>query len=427
MRSMARTWKPLLEGPLADQAAQTVREIADALPAFDSGEDNRSASLAAGQAGQALFYTYLALHTAETAAADRAADLLDRAAETLASTPMAPTFYGGFPGVAWTMEHLRGRLFENDDDGDEADDPLQEIDQALLGPLSRSPWPGEYDLIGGLAGLGVYALERLPHPTAKALLEQVVDRLAELAETLDDGTAWFTPPERLPEWQREIHTRGIYNLGLAHGLPGVVAVLAGAVGAGVAAGRARPLLDSSVRWLLARRYEPGLASCFGSTYTPWDGPAPSRLAWCYGDPGIAAALLAAARAAGEPEWERQALDVALLAAARDESTALIRDAGLCHGAAGLGHLFNRMFQTTGEERLAEAARFWFGRALAMRTAGEGVAGFQAWQVHPDRESPWRSDPGFLEGAAGIGLALLGALSDVEPAWDRVLLVSLPTG
>ena len=67
------------------------------------------------------------------------------------------------------------------------------------------------------------------------------------------GSAWFTPPERLPEWQREIHTRGYYNLGVAHGLPGVVPVLAGACVAGVAAERARPLLESSVSFLLARR------------------------------------------------------------------------------------------------------------------------------------------------------------------------------
>ena len=38
---------------------------------------------------------------------------------------------------------------------------------------------------------------------------------------------------------------------------------------------------------------------------------------------------------------------------------------------------------------------------------------------------WRDEPGFLTGAAGIGLALLAALFPVEPAWDRVLLASIP--
>jgi plasmid stabilization system protein ParE len=424
MPFMSRSWRPLLEGPLAAQASQAVDQIAESLLPPELSGNGREASLAGGLTGQALFHTYLYLHTSDPSAAERAADLLDKAAEELANQPMAPSLYAGFPGIAWAMEHLQGRLFEDDGEEDE-EDPIQEIDEALQAPLSRSPWVGEYDLIGGLAGLGVYALERLPRPAAAALLEKIVDRLAELAETMDEGTAWFTPVERLPEWQREIHTRGVYNLGVAHGLPGVLPVLAGACAAGVAVERARPLLDSSVRWLLARRYDAQIGSCFGTTYAPWEPPAPSRLAWCYGDPGIAAVLLATARAVGEPEWERQAIETALAAAARDEPTALVRDTGLCHGAAGLAHLFNRLFQETGEERLGRAARFWFEKTLDMRAPGEGIAGFRAWEVNPGGQPGWRADSGFLEGAAGIGLALLGAVSAVEPAWDRMLLLSLP--
>lgn len=425
MQPMKRPWHPLLAGALADQASRVVHEIATALPGtMPSREGSPQASLASGLAGQALFYAYLALATGDEAAADRATELLEGAAEELANTPLPPHLFAGFPGVAWTMQHLQGILFENGE-GEEAEDPILEIDEALLGPLGRSPWVGEYDLIGGLAGLGVYALERLPRPTARTLLERVVDRLAELAEEMAEGAAWFTPPEMLPSWQREIHTRGNYNLGVAHGLPGVVPVLAAACAAGVAVERARPLLESSVRWLLARRLPPGSGSCFSGTWAPWEEPAPTRLAWCYGDPGIAATLLAAARAVGNPEWEREAVDIALVAADREEATAHVRDAGLCHGAAGLGHLLNRMFQETGEERLAQAARYWFERTFAFQVPGEPVAGFRAWEIGTEGSPSWRPDGGFLEGAAGVGLALLAAISSVEPAWDRVLLVSLP--
>ncbi len=33
------------------------------------------------------------------------------------------------------------------------------------------------------------------------------------------------------------------------------------------------------------------------------------------------------------------------------------------------------------------------------------------------------DFGFLEGIAGIGLAFISAISDIEPAWDEYLLLS----
>ena len=38
---------------------------------------------------------------------------------------------------------------------------------------------------------------------------------------------------------------------------------------------------------------------------------------------------------------------------------------------------------------------------------------------------WKTEPGFLSGVAGIGLGLLAAVTDLEPAWDRVLLVAIP--
>jgi hypothetical protein len=427
---MKKNWRPLLQGPLADQALRTVREIADALEAGGfAGRTAFQSSLAGGQAGQALFYAYLALQSSDEPLADRAAALLDQAADELANTPMYPSLYSGFPGVAWTMEHLQGILFEVPDEEDgEQEDPFLEIDEALLGPLERSPWQGEYDLIGGLSGLGVYALERLPRPTAATILAGIVSRLAELADVNEEGAAWFSQPDRLPDWQREIHPRGNYNLGVAHGLPGVIPILAGACAAGVAVDKARPLLDNAVRFLLARRLDPEMGSCFDTTYAPWEPPMYSRLAWCYGDPGIAAALLAAARAVGNAEWEREAIEVGLASAARPESTSMIRDAGLCHGAAGLGHIFNRMYQETGDERFGEAARFWFDQTLGgLRAPGEGVAGYRAWEIDPVTKEPgWRVEPGFLEGAAGVGLALLAAASDLEPAWDRVLLLSLKT-
>lgn len=421
---MNSTWRPLLEDSAAERALEAARAIADSLPAAEAPPPLRHASLAGGQAGQALFYAYLSMVTEDEAAADMSAGLLDQASEQLAETPLPATLYTGFPGVAWTLEHLQGRLFEPAGEDDE--DPALEIDEALSAPLERTPWQGEYDLISGLTGLGVYALERLPRPSAAGVLERIVDRLAEIADTSRGGAAWFTQPERLPDWQREHHPQGNYNLGVAHGLPGVLPVLAGACAAGVAVDRARPLLDAAVGFLMARRLAPGMGSCFAHTWAPWEPDTTSRLAWCYGDPGIAASLLATARAVGEPAWEREALDVALQSAARPEATAGIRDAGLCHGAAGLGHLFNRMYQTTGEEPLAEAARFWFDRALGFRQEGEGIAGFRAWGTMPDGGMDWRTEPGFLEGAAGIGLALLGAVSSIEPAWDRILAVSLKT-
>jgi hypothetical protein len=116
--------------------------------------------------------------------------------------------------------------------------------------------------------------------------------------------------------------------------------------------------------------------------------------------------------------------IACAAAAQRDNTG-VRDAGLCHGAAGLGHLFNRLFHAVGDACFFEAARFWFQNCLEMRRPRRGVAGFSRHWQSQDGADCWLKDPGLLSGAAGIGLALLAAITDVEPKWDRILLSAIP--
>src|SRR5262249_24759490 len=143
---------------------------------------------------------------------------------------------------------------------------------------------------------------------------------------------------------------------------------------------------------------------------------PAQLAWRYGDPGVAAALLLAARCAGEPSWERAARAIARRAAGRPPARAGIFDAGLYQGAVGLAHVFNRLFQATGEPSLREAARFWFGRTLELRRPQGSIDGFAAWGPGPDVALNAMDDSGFLTGRAGITLVLLAACTSLEPAW-----------
>ena len=57
----------------------------------------------------------------------------------------------------------------------------------------------------------------------------------------------------LPPETRAGLPRGHYNLGLAHGVPGVIGFLGLVRAAGIAQDIARPLLDGAVSWLLAQR------------------------------------------------------------------------------------------------------------------------------------------------------------------------------
>jgi class I lanthipeptide synthase len=376
------SWQPLLRGIWKDLAWEGVQAILDDLA--PGGRDPAGdPSLASGTTGLAILHGYLAQSQCGPEHAALAVRYLKAATAAVAEQPTSASLHSGLTGVGWALAHLHGRLPERDfqslQDLGSPEENAADIDDVLLRHLEQSPWPDDYDLIGGLVGFGVYALERLPRPAAVACLERVVHHLAETAEQRREGCTWWTNPAWLPAETRARYPHGYYNLGLAHGVPGVIALLARACAGGVAVDQARPLLDDAVRWLGAQPLTTGAAA--GLPYWidadgAWENK--TRLAWCYGDPGVAAALLGAAHCLREPAWEREALAMARRASRCLPEQSGVVDAGLCHGAAGLGHLFNRMFQATGEQWLAEAARSWFARTLEMRQPGRSLGGYAAW-------------------------------------------------
>ena len=410
-------WQPLLEGDDALAVARVIDDIAAALQ-----RDAMAPSqpfLSGGHAGRALFYGYLGEVWPDRGFDDLAVTHLERAIDQMPELAMRAGLYNGFTGIAWVTEHLQAGLRAEGDD-----DPNLGLDEVLRDHLGTTPWTDDYDLISGLAGCGIYGLERMPRAIAADLLTRVVERLHELAVPGPAGICWHRTPELLLPEMRERSPNGSYDLGCAHGVPGVIGVLAGALAAGVAPELAGPLLDGAWRWMMANQLPPTAETTYA--YSVSDRPpVPARSAWCYGDPGVACALYSAARCTDNQARIDAALAIARRAATRPMERCGCVDAGLCHGTAGLALIYSRLWQDTGETLFADAARRWFHKTLELRQPGKGIAGFQAYYpgAIAGQTTGWVDDRSFLTGAEGIGLALLAAISTVEPAWDRLLLLS----
>jgi lantibiotic modifying enzyme len=231
------------------------------------------------------------------------------------------------------------------------------------------------------------------------------------------------PATCLPD-RRAAYPEGYYDVGLAHGQAGTVALLASITAAGVES--ARPLLESATGWLLAQRLPEDTGPGRYPLIVAKDDRPPSggRLAWCYGDPGVAIALLAAGRALRDERIVNEAADLARLCAERPDDRAGVVDAPLCHGSAGLMQVFSRLAQALQDERLADAARHWCDVLLAQLAPGEPVGGVRTVRTG-DGEATYEPLGGFLEGAAGVGLALLSAVGDRPGGWDALLLTRPP--
>jgi hypothetical protein len=429
-----RSWRPLLAGRSASSAFESIAAISEALVdpcrpltiAADrlslSHPDQRRnrVSLSMGRPGTAMFHAHHARAGLRADAASTAWRHLDWAIEGIDEANIEKVgLYGGLAGLAWTLRHMHRVLSLPP-----SADATEAFDQ-VLEDVVRRPSFVDVDLTKGLVGLGVYALEWLPEPRAEALLRAVVDRLAELAERDVDGVFWRVPVGFVPKTHRALAAMGYRDLGLAHGVPGVIAFLSFVHQAGIAQERARELLDGAVPWLLRQKRGSACPQRFRYWVEEAVQARVNRAAWCYGDPGIAASLVLAGMATTNPEWKAQGLDLAREIASREPSELLLTDPGLCHGAAGTAHIFNRIWHWTGDASCRDAAGYWMERVLAMRRPGQGCAGFTSAMRDAQDRPIDVADEGFLMGSAGIGLALLAAVGDGEPDWDRLLLLSGP--
>jgi len=413
---MSVSWRPILSGLLMKRAFAAIRGIAVDIP--NHLPLSPDASLAGGQAGLAVAYAYFA--RAGCADSHKPRAFLEQAVHAASSGHMEPSLHSGLTGVGWAVVHLRKQGLTSG-----MASVTNTIDRTLSSCVSQSPRPHEYDLLCGLVGLGVYAIERLPEPAAVDCLKQIVDRLEELAVRSESGVAFLTPPAKHPNRRRDLPYEGYYDIGIAHGISGVIAFLSVVCARHIANEKARRLLKDAIKWLLRQEMSNQHLGAFPYRVAPGMKRERARLAWCYGDAGVASALHLASRALRNPAWAREALRLARLATCRPPYQARIVDAGLCHGASGLAHIFNRLFQATGKRWLRDAAQFWFEYVLGMRHLGHGIAGFSSFAPDDRGAVRWVDEPGFLEGAAGVALALLAATTSIEPEWDRTLLLSLP--
>ena len=383
--SLPSEWQPIVQGDLAEKARHRIAQIRAALIANCHGaRKNSDPTLAVGHAGVALFFAQEEKSLCGTKNQNSVAvPLLMQALKDEDDWWRTPSLYAGVVGIGWAITHISNEL------GTSVGLSLEHLDQELLEFCRDGKSELTGDLIDGFVGIGVYALERWPAPFAVDCIPLVINRLK--SATLRD-------------------------LGLAHGIAGVIAFLS-------AAARLDRRWKRQITTLVEQQIESVMRHRFSAAFPSAEVRGENRLAWCLGDLSLAVALYAAGREFNREDWINNGRHLAVAATERPLASTGIVDAGICHGAAGLGHLFNRLFQATGEERFVAAAREWFRRLLAMPERPDGVAGFAAWNYSAIEGWHRVADGGFLMGAAGIGLALMAAVNSCEPVWDRVLLLS----
>jgi lantibiotic modifying enzyme len=384
-----------------------IDEIASILLDFNPKQD---IGLYTGNAGIALFLFYYAQYKNDIEIQSHASNLMDGVYKQIFET-QHPLFShcSGVSGVSWLYDHLCRNRFIQDDPDEETPDVDNFLYQKALNELHR----GHYDFLHGAMGIALYFAKR----DHWDYLQHLIKILAQIATWDGESAKWRTTLNR-----QKAETG--FNICLSHGSSGIALVLCKILEVMPEDKQVQSLLKGAVTYILKQEIPVEKYGCYfpNISIESQSELYKSRLAWCYGDPGVALAIWRAGLLLKDQEWTDKGFEVLLhLAGRRGLMENRVQDAGFCHGAAGITQFFNRLYRITQRIEFKDAADYWCMETLKMATFEDGLAGYKA--LHSEEYGGWQPSEYLLEGITGIGLSLLSTVMTDDPAWDECMLLS----
>lgn len=319
---------------------------------------------------------------------------------------------------------------------------LHTLDETLLARVTRAAGylrgaavvsVSQFDVISGLSGVGAYLLTQISGTRHAACLREVLSALVELLAPRTGLPLWYTPPEELyDDRARAVYPFGNLNCGLAHGVPGPLALLSIAYAKGVRVNGMETAIARTAEWLCAARWDdewginwptaiavqPGSNGALAAVERRPGSDGPSRCAWCYGAPGVARALWLAGEALDCAGYRDIGIEAMRAVFRRPVHVRRIDSPSFCHGVAGLLEIALR-FRNDSEDQVFEEGCRELVEQILRRYQPQSLLGFR----HIENGAHEIDQPGLLDGTPGIALVLLASSTPVTPDWDRLFLLS----
>jgi hypothetical protein len=270
-----------------------------------------------------------------------------------------------------------------------------------------------YDLIQGICGIGRYALDCITQPNFHLLATQICEALVSISRYRRFGDhllpGWHLSAEDPINRGKQVDPKGTFNLGLSHGVTGVLALLSIATLNGLEVDGQREAIRSIVAWIRDKTINltqwPHAVSFGEEIEAIPPSNVGSREAWCYGVPGIARTLYLAGKALDDHELKAYSLKAFEEVFSRPQEQWNLPGPTLCHGQSGLLLITHAMALDTGSVNLLTKVD-----ELKNKVHGyyDSFSVFGFADLEPCKQGGYffANNPGYLEGAAGVYLTLL---------------------
>jgi|GEM_PF-2999342 lantibiotic modifying enzyme len=291
-------WVRILNGLNKEKAIEFIDSIKRTIP---TKYDDKS--LMYGKGGLILWLAYCNKYNDHIVGIEKGGNLFNVFLEEILDFSETDFSFGkGSLGNSWVLAHLIKNNFVSES-GDIFSDVIEEFE--AVG--SKILEDGNYDYM--LAGLGtlLFVLEA----NKKYSIENIYERLRKIATESSDGITWKESPI-----VRNLSGHGsIYNLGLAHGVPGIMSIISllNQYSDSMQKMESRDTVLKTSNWLLSKDfgfpYSPArFPFSFGDNETPF----PTSIRWCYGDLGTAYLLYLSGMNIGDKRLEHESVELATI-------------------------------------------------------------------------------------------------------------------
>lgn len=387
---------------------KALHDIANQIVEHLDGVYNLNYGLLGGDFGEIIFLYYYS--RIDSSYEEKADELLGKMISTLNDSYYKSSYCNGLAGLGIGLNLLEDAGYING-----ANDALDNIDLLLEYLLNNDLKNNKHDFLHGFIGIGFYFLMRYKQNERFSLSQiiKIVSYLQQTAIIENDTIKWKLNDDLIK-----------YNISLSHGMSSTVIFLSEILTLNITSEQRNiiiPLINGAINYILKQQLD---VEKYGSWFPSFSKEyksehQKSRLAWCYGDLGIAVAL----RHVGINISDNKLVDISTKIF---EDTAIRRldlvnnfvsDAALCHGSAGIAQIFLRMYKYTNNPIYNDAYEFWKKSVFDMIRYRNG--NMITFQTYNPETKEWEDKTSLLDGIAGIGLFLL-PYPDSE--WDRLLLL-----
>jgi len=363
-----------------------------------------------GRAGIILFLFSYSRYTENEIYEERAIELLHECMDMIDKHDEVSLHYSqGIPGLAWTLDYLAKNEFI------EIMDTFHPFDKIICDSMQMNFETKNWDALHGGIGTCNYLFSRLENEYVKESILKAIKVLESIC--IEDGTT--------AKWEsyNQPGNDFSYNFGLAHGIPSIISFLVKCIENNLDKVVCLRLLQKSVHYITTNTVE-GKENVF-PTMIFKDGTVQgfSRLAWCYGDPGVVVALIQANKVLKSLD-EIIKLTLEKICQRKTIEKTNIVDSCICHGTVGIMHIIHYIsLLEYGQYLDSQTLDYWIECSLEMAKFDDGAAGYKTFIKNDVGGNPnFEISHGLLEGISGNGMCLL-TLLDGKTRWNECVFIS----